>query len=60
MFFKVFIWVANLNLSRYLLESEDVSKVHDQNLLHITPLKAAFPLSEEFQSNIFVEIKIWR
>ena len=35
------------------------SKVHDQNLLHPTLLKAVFPLSEECQCNIFAEIKIW-
>ena len=43
-FLKVFIWVSNLNLPRSLLKSEDIAKVHDQNLLHATLLKAAFPL----------------
>ena len=58
-FLKVFIWVSNLNLPRSLLKSEDIAKVHDQNLLHATLLKAVFLLSEEFQCNISVEIKIW-
>ena len=58
-FFKVFIWVSNLNLSRSLLKSEDIAKVHDQNFLHTTLLKAVFPLPEEFQCNISAEIKIW-
>ena len=54
-FFNVFIWVSNLNLSRSLLKSEDIAKVHDQHLLHATLLKAVFPLSEEFQRNLSVE-----
>ena len=58
-FFKVFIWVSNLNLSNSLLKSKDIAKVHDQNLLHATLLKAVFPLPEEFQCNISAEIKIW-
>ena len=58
-FFKVFIWVSNLNLSRPLLKSEDISKVHGQNLLYAMLLKAVFPLPEEFQCNISAEIKIW-
>ena len=58
-FLKVFIWVSNLNLPRSLLKSEDIAKVHDQNLLHATLLKAVFPLPEEFQCNISAEIKIW-
>ena len=57
-FIKVFIWVSNLNLSRSLLKSEDIAKVHDQNLLHATLLKAVFPLPEEFQCNISAEIEI--
>ena len=31
-FFKVFIWAFNLNLSTSLLKREDIAKVHDQNL----------------------------
>ena len=58
-FLKVFIWVSNLNLSRSLLKSKDIAKVHDQNLVHATLLKASFPLSKEFQCNISAEIKIW-
>ena len=58
-FLKVFIWVSNLNLPRSLLKSEDIAKVHDQNLLHATLLKAVFPLPEEFQCNISAEIKTW-
>ena len=58
-FFKVFIWVSNLNLSRSLLKSKDIAKVHDQNLVHATLLQALFPLPEEFQCNISAEIKIW-
>ena len=57
-FLKVFIWVSNLNLPRSLLKSEDIAKVHDQNLLHATLLKAVFPLPEEFQCNISAEIEI--
>ena len=57
-FFKVFIWVSNLNLSRSLLKTEDIAKVHDQNFLRATLLKAVFPLPEEFHCNIFAEIKI--
>ena len=45
-FFKVFIWVSNLNLPRSLLKSEDIAKVHEKNLLHATLLKAVFPLPE--------------
>ena len=59
MILKVFIWVSNLNSSRSLLKSVDMAKVRDQNLLHVTLLKAAFPLFEEFQCNISAEIKIW-
>ena len=58
-FLKVFIWVSNLNLSRSLLKSKDIAKVHDQNLVLATLLQALFPLSEEFQCNISAEIKIW-
>ena len=47
-FFKVFTWVADLNLFRPLLKSEDIAKVHDQNILHATLLKAVFPLPEGF------------
>ena len=47
-FFKVFIWVSNLNLSRSLLKSEDIAKVHDQNLLHATLLKAVFHCLKSF------------
>ena len=47
-FFKVFMWVTDLNLFRSLLKSEDVAKVHDQNILHATLLKAVFPLPEVF------------
>ena len=43
-FYKVFIWVSNLDLSKSLLKSEDIAKVHDQNLLQATLLKAVFPL----------------
>ena len=57
-FFKDFIWISNLNLSRSLLKSEDIAKVHDQNLPHPKLLKAVFPLSEEFQCNISAEVKI--
>ena len=58
LFLKVFIWVSNLNLSRSLLKSKDIAKVQGQNLLHATLLKAVFPLSEEFQSNISAKSKI--
>ena len=58
-FFKVFIWVSNLNLATLLLKIEGIAKVQDQNLLHTTLLKAVFPLPEEFQCNISAEIKIW-
>ena len=44
--FKDFIWVPNLNLSRSLLKSEDIARVHDQNFLETTLLKAVFPLPE--------------
>ena len=47
------------NLSRSLLNSEYIAKVHDQNLLHSILLKAVFPLPEELQCNICAEIKIW-
>ena len=39
-------------------KSEDIAKVHDQNLLHPTLFKVVFPLPEEFQCNISAEIKI--
>ena len=58
-FFKVFIWVSNLNLSTSLIKSEAIAKVHDQNFLYATLLKAVFTLPEEFQCNISAEIKIW-
>ena len=47
-FFKVCVWVSNLNLSRSLLKSEDIAKVHDQNLYHamLLKLKAVFPLPD--------------
>ena len=51
--------VFYLNLSRSLLKSKYIAKVHDQNLLHSMLLKAVFPLPEELQCNICVEIKIW-
>ena len=57
-FQQVFIWVSNLNLSRSLLKSEDIAKVHDQNFLHATFLKAVFTLPEKFQCNISAQIKI--
>ena len=57
-FFKVFICVSNLNLPS-LLKSEGIAKVHYQNLLHTTFLKAVFTLPEEFQCNICADIKIW-
>ena len=57
-FIKVFIWASNLNLSRSLRKSEDIAKVHDQNFLQTTLLKAVVPLPEEFQCNISAEIKI--
>ena len=50
-FFKVFIWVSNLNLSNSLLKSKDIAKVNDQNL-HAKLLKAAFPLPKELQCNM--------
>ena len=59
-FFKVFIWISQLHFSRSLLKREDIAKVHDQNPLHATRFKALFPLPEEFQCNISVEIKTWR
>ena len=59
-FFKLFIWVSNLNLSRSLIKSEDIAKVHDQNLFHAMLLKVVSPLPEEFQCNISAEMKIWR
>ena len=55
-FLKVFIWVSNLNLSRSLLKSKDIAKVQDQNLLHATLLKAVFPLPEDFQEILAVEL----
>ena len=57
-FFKVFIWVSNLNLSRSLLKSKDIAKIHDQNFFYATLLKVVFPFPEEFKCNIFAEIKI--
>ena len=54
-FLKDFIWVSSLNLSRSLLQSKDIAKVQEQNLLHARLLKAVFPLSEEFQSNTSAE-----
>ena len=39
---------TSLNLSRSLLKSEDIAKVHDQNLLNAMLLKAVFPLPEHF------------
>ena len=60
MFFKVFNYVSNLDLSNSLLKSEDIAEVHDQNLLHAALLKAVFPLPEAFQCNISAEIKFWR
>ena len=56
--FSKFFFGSNLNLSRSLLKSEDIAKVHDQNLPHPKLLKAVFPLSEEFQCNISAEVKI--
>ena len=47
-FFKVFIWISNLNLSRSLLKSKDIAKVHDEIFFR-----------QEFQCNISAEIKIW-
>ena len=35
-FFKVFIWVSNSNLSTSLLKSGGIAKVYDQNLLQTT------------------------
>ena len=60
-FFKDFIWISNLNLSRSLLKSEDIAKVHGQNI-HATLLKAVFPLAlpEKFHCNISAEITIQR
>ena len=58
-FLKVFIWVSNLNLSRSLLKSKDIAKVHDQNLVHATLLKPVFLLPDEFRCNISAEIKTW-
>ena len=51
MFFKVCIWVSNLNSSTSLLKSEDIAKVHAQNLFHamLLKLEVVFPLPEEFQ-----------
>ena len=57
-FFKVFIWVSNLDLSMSLLKSKGIAKVDDQNLLQ-DAFKEVFPLPEEFQCNISTEIKIW-
>ena len=57
-FAKVFIWVSNLNLSRSLLKSKDIAKIHDQNFFYATLLKVVFPFPEEFKCNIFAEIKI--
>ena len=56
-FFKVFTWVSNLNLSRSLLKSKDIAKVHDENI-NAKLLKAVFPLTlpETFQCNISPEI----
>ena len=54
-FFKIFIWVSDLNLYRSLLKNEDIAKVHDQNLFHETLLKAVFSLPEEFQCNLSAE-----
>ena len=38
-FFKVFIWVSNLNLARSLPKSEDIAKVQDRSLLYTMLLK---------------------
>ena len=46
--FSKFFFGSNLNLSRSLLKSEDIAKVHDQNLLNAMLLKAVFPLPEHF------------
>ena len=57
-YFSKFLF-ESLNLSRLLLKSEDIAKVHDQNLLHTTFLKPLFLLPEEFQCNISADIKTW-
>ena len=59
-FFKIFILVSNLNLCNSSQTSKVIAKVHDQNLLHQTLLKAKIPLPEEFQCNISAETQIWR
>ena len=59
--FSKFFFGSNLNLSRSLLKSEDIAKVHGQNI-HATLLKAVFPLAlpEKFHCNISAEITIQR
>ena len=44
-------FVFNSNLSRPLLESEDIAKVNNQNLFHamLLKLKVVFPLPDDFQ-----------
>ena len=49
----------SVNLSRSLLKTEDIAKVHEKNLLHATFLKPLFLLPGEFQCNISAEIKNW-
>ena len=56
-FLKVFIWVSNLNLPRSLLKSEDIAKVHDQNLLHATLLKAVFHCLKSFNVMFLLRLK---
>ena len=58
--FQSFYLDFSITFSMSLLKREDIAKVHDQNPLHATRFKALFPLPEEFQCNISVEIKTWR
>ena len=52
-YFSKFLF-ESLNLSSSRLKSEDIAKVHDQNLVHATLLKPLFLLPKEFQSNILL------
>ena len=54
-FFKVFIWISNLNFFMSLINSEGITKVDDENILYAKLLKAVFPLPEEF--NIIVLLR---
>ena len=55
--FSKFFFGSNLNLSRSLLKSEDIAKVHDQNLLHATLLKAVFHCLKSFNVMFLLRLK---